>query len=115
MDRSLQFSVSKPGVSESEVRVSCSNITFPLFAQLLHRYYGIPVVDNTGLSQRFNLNFVVIEGPPEWDPVTGGKPAINLADVRKLLSAYGISLEIRQGTVDFLVVDRVADEAKFLN
>jgi hypothetical protein len=41
--------------------------------------------------------------------------AESLEDVTKLLKDYGISLKARKGVVDFLVIDKVADEKKFLN
>jgi uncharacterized protein (TIGR03435 family) len=49
---------SNPNRPQNEVDINCKNITFYLFAQLLHRYYSVPVIDQTGLAKRFNLRVV---------------------------------------------------------
>jgi uncharacterized protein (TIGR03435 family) len=93
---------------EGETRIACRNITFRLFAQLLYVQYKLPVIDETGVAQRFNLDLSVRRGE-------GGSGGTNLSDIRKILAKYGISLQPRQGVMDFMVLDQVADEAKFLN
>jgi hypothetical protein len=73
------------------------------------------VIDETGYNQRFDLTV-----PVKWNlealKANGGRgPRVNLSEIRKLLSGYGISLQTGMGITDFLVVDRVADEARFMN
>lgn len=70
--------------------------------------YKVPVIDETGVAQRFNLDLTVRRE-------VGGSGGTNVSDIRKVLAKYGISLQSRQGMIDFMVLDQVADEAKFLN
>jgi uncharacterized protein (TIGR03435 family) len=101
--------------SREESQIVCRNITFRVLAQILYLYYGAPVVDETGLVTRFDLDFTERVDPDE--PRIMGVPrlAVNLPEIRKLLAGYGISLQHREGFTDFLKVDHVADEATFLN
>jgi uncharacterized protein (TIGR03435 family) len=115
MVRFGQFVDSKAGPVKGEIQLTCTNITFYLLAQLLHRYYEVPVIDETGLTQRFNLAFAARWDLEELRDAGGRGPAWNLSEIRKLLSAYGISLRLRKGVTDFLVIDQIANEAKFLN
>ena len=110
-----QFCKSKPGSHEGEIQTICTNTNFYLLAQILGRSYGVPVIDETGLTTRFDLDFTTKTNPEE--PYVIGEPqyAANLSEIRKLLQGYGISLQARQGVTDFLVVDHVANEAAFLN
>lgn len=94
--------------NSGETPIECRNITFRLFAQLLYVQYKLPVIDETGVAQRFNLDLTVRRGD-------GGSGGTNLSDIRKILAKYGISLQPRQGVMGFMVLDQVADEAKFLN
>lgn len=86
-------------------KVRCVNITFRLFAQLLHEKYATPVIDETGLKSRFNVEFTKDQNDD------GG---INHSEVVSILKRWGISLTPRKGLMDFIVVDRVTDESKFL-
>ncbi len=36
-------------------RLECRNISFRFLAEMLHVYYRLPIVDDTGMSERFNL------------------------------------------------------------
>ena len=101
--------------SREESQITCRNITFHALTQILYLYYGVPVIDETGLTTRFDLDFITRIDPEE--PKIMGVPhlAVNLSEIRKLLAGYGISLQHREGLMDFLKVDHVADEAAFLN
>jgi uncharacterized protein (TIGR03435 family) len=94
------------GVSE----VTARNVTFRLFAEALRADCRCLVIDETGLPQRFNFDKFTTR---MYD--SEATSAESLEDVTKLLKDYGISLKARKGVVDFLVIDKVADEKKFLN
>jgi uncharacterized protein (TIGR03435 family) len=96
----------EPGVDQE--RLECKNISFRLFAEMLYTYYRTPIVDDTGMSVRFNLTMVA-----RWDLAEPG-PARNFDEVKKILSKYGIAVQTRTGLVDFLVIDKVAEESVFL-
>ena len=110
----LQFCEQAVPVGE-EIQTTCRNITFHLLAQILRRYYGVPVIDETGLTTRFDLAFTTKVDPKDPWTMEYGRPAWNLSEIQKLLWSYGISLQRREGVTDFLVIDHVADEAAFLN
>jgi uncharacterized protein (TIGR03435 family) len=110
-----QFCEQRLGSREGESQVSCKNINFHLLAQILRRFFGVPVIDETGLTIRFDLAFTSKIDPEEPWNRDYGRPAWNLSEIRQLLGSYGISLQRRDGVTDFLVIDRVADEATFLN
>jgi uncharacterized protein (TIGR03435 family) len=93
---------------EGQTPIACRNISFHLFAQLLYLQYKVPVIDETGVAQRFDLDLTIRHGED-------GSVGTNLSEIRKILAKYGISLQSRQGVMDFVVLDKVADEAKFLN
>jgi uncharacterized protein (TIGR03435 family) len=97
-----------PGPEDQE-RLECRNISFHFLAEMLHVYYRLPTVDDTGTSKRFNLTIVA-----RWDRADPG-PARNLAEVKRILSEYGIAIQTRAGLVDFLVIDKVAAESEFIN
>jgi uncharacterized protein (TIGR03435 family) len=109
-----QFFDQKPAYDGGS-QIICKNINLYLLAQILHRYYGVPVIDETGLTTRFDLDFTTkinLEAPT----VLGeARYAVNLPEIRKLLGHYGIGLQRREGVTEFLVVDHVASEAAFLN
>jgi uncharacterized protein (TIGR03435 family) len=115
MVRFGQFVDSKAGPVKGEIQLTCTNINFYLLAQLLHRYYEVPVIDETGLTQRFDLAFAARWDLEELKEAGGMGPAGNLSEIRKLLSTDGVSLRLRKGVTDFLVIDQIANEAKFLN
>lgn len=103
------------GDRDGASQATCSNVTFHTLAQLLYRFYGVPVIDETGLTTRFDITVTI-----KWnldEPSIPGEPkyAANLAEIRQLFASYGISLQRREGVTDFLVIDHVADEAAFLN
>lgn len=106
------FVVARRGFPKGTTEIQCNNITFRLFAEVLYRYYGyqgrVPVIDETGLDRRFNLNFTMISDEE-------GKGGTNLSEIRQALAKFGIGLQTRQGVTDFVVVDHVADQAKFLD
>src|ERR1017187_2143710 len=110
-----QFFEMKAVSSDGEAPSVCRNNTFRLLAQVLHIYYGMPVIDETGLTTRFDLDFTIKWNPEEPKIVGEAKYAGNLSEIRNLLRGYGISLQRREGVTDFLVVDHVADEDTFLN
>lgn len=114
--RPNQFARQEMGAREAETRVICTNISFHLLAQLLRRYFAVPVVDDTGSTLRFNITFVVRWDPDELKnrPIGTAATPVNLSEIRKLLASYGIGLQSREGSVDFLVVDHVAEESAFL-
>jgi uncharacterized protein (TIGR03435 family) len=116
MPSDVQFCNQKPGLNKDELQTTCTNINFNLRAQILYRYYGVPIIDETGLTTRgFGLDFTTKVDPEDlWTP-DHGKPAWNLSEIRNLLRGYGISLQRREGVTDFLVIDHVAVEAAFLN
>jgi uncharacterized protein (TIGR03435 family) len=97
----------EPGIDQE--RLECKNINFRLFAEMLYTYYRTPIVDDTGTSVRFNLTMVA-----RWDLAEPG-PARNFDEVKKILSKYGIAVQTRTGLVDFLVIDKVAEESVFMN
>ncbi len=65
---------------DGETPIVCRNISFHLFAQLLSLQYKVPVIDETGLSQRFNLDITVKRG--EGSPVP-----TNLSEIRNRLKS----------------------------
>ena len=109
-----QFCEKGPFV-DGETQTTCRNITFHLLAQILRESFGVPVIDETGLTTRFDLAFTTKVDPNDPRTIEYGIPAWNLSEIQKLLKGYGISLQRREGVTDFLVVDHVADEATFLN
>ena len=76
---------------------------------LLPRFVDRVVIDNTGLSQRFDLRLQWTPAPGEWiAPVAGGESA-PLTDGPSLFTAIqeqlGLKLQPQKGSVDILVVD----------
>jgi len=94
---------------DDQERLECKNINFRLLAEMLQLYYRLPIVDDTGTSTRFNLTLVA-----RWDPAEPGA-ARNFADIKRILSEYGIAIQSRNGLVDFLVIETVGAERDFIN
>jgi uncharacterized protein (TIGR03435 family) len=105
--RFLPFAQQDRGTKgETESKVRCSNITFPLFAQAVSRYFAVPVIDETGSALRFNMTITL-----SVDPDHPG-PGSNLGDLVKVLKNYGVNLQKRRGTVNYLAIDGYDDPAK---
>jgi uncharacterized protein (TIGR03435 family) len=88
-------------------KLRCTNITFRMLAQLLYDKYGTPVIDETGITSRFNIEFT-----KEHSEDLGG--GLDKSEVARVLRGWGISLTHQNSFTDFIVLDRVADESKFL-
>ena len=89
--------------------IASAGMTVSQLVSLLPRFVDRVVVDNTSLTDRFDLRLTWTPAPGEWvAPIVGGSPSA-LADGPSLFTALqeqlGLKLQPRKGPVDTLVVD----------
>ena len=79
--------------------IDTRGVYLPMFATLLSRFMGQPVIDQTGLTSRY---FVKLDWSPDNDNATANAgPTIYTA----LREQLGLKLESRKGPLETLVVD----------
>jgi uncharacterized protein (TIGR03435 family) len=90
--------------------IDLKNVDANLLVHFIFTYLRLPIMDATGIKHRFNMNFVL-----QWDTSRQGEREYLLPQINKVLAQYGLALQARTGPVNFLIVDSVASENKFLN
>lgn len=93
-------------------------VTMADVSQNLSRRMSRPVVDETGIAGKYDIDLPVSVGMPDgWlDPPPGAAmgggppppplpPTLAPAAIAKALEQFGLKLETRRGTVEYLVVD----------
>ena len=82
------------------------NINFQLLVEVLEQYFNLPIINDTGLNTRFDIT-LRFQWPQSGEP-------LQLSDTKKFLAQYGLALQTRTGPIDYLVIDAVAPEGKFI-
>ena len=79
-------------------RFSWTGLTTTQFADHLNRLMAVPVVDETGLSEKFNVDFEI----PHAVDDAAEEPILDEVEM------LGLKLSPRRAPVDLLVIDKVS-------
>ena len=95
----------RPGTNIGAGLISAQKIRMSILAQLLSSRLDRPVLDQTGLTARydFKLEWIPDDGPDTPSPANLAGSSIFTAIQEQL----GLRLEVQKGPVEVLVIDRV--------